>query len=89
MAYDDNGYAGDISITIGTIEKLQIQIKKLHLFSKYTSIELETSKCEATRSLWEYGNPMSKADNNLPMNQISTIKLKDGTNTKYLPPQKT
>ena len=26
MAYDDHGYADDISITTGTLEKLQIQI---------------------------------------------------------------
>ena len=33
VTYDDHGYADDISITIGTLENLQIQIKKLHLFS--------------------------------------------------------
>jgi hypothetical protein len=35
MTYDDHGYATDISITTGTLENIQIQIKKLHLFSKY------------------------------------------------------
>ncbi len=60
MTYDDHGYADDISIITGTLENLQIQIKKLHLFSKYTGAELETSKCEATRALWGYGNPMNK-----------------------------
>jgi len=38
MAYDDHGYADDISITTGTLENLQIQIKKLHLFSKYAGL---------------------------------------------------
>ncbi len=38
MTYDDHGYADDISITIGTLENLQFQIKKLHLFSKYTGL---------------------------------------------------
>jgi hypothetical protein len=47
MTYDDHGYADDISITTGTLENLQIQIKKLHLFRKYKGLELETSKCEA------------------------------------------
>jgi hypothetical protein len=36
MTYDDHSYADDISITTGTLENLQIQIKKLYLFSKYT-----------------------------------------------------
>jgi len=38
MTYDDNGYADDISTTTGTLDNLQIQIKKLHLFSKYTGL---------------------------------------------------
>jgi hypothetical protein len=88
MIYDDHGYADNISITTRTLENLQIQIKKLHLFSKYTRLELETSKCEATGALWGYGNPMSKANTNLLTSQISTIKFEDGTNIKYLPPDK-
>jgi hypothetical protein len=51
MTCDDHGYADDISITTRTLENLQKQIKKLYLFSKYTGIELETSKCEATGAL--------------------------------------
>jgi hypothetical protein len=88
MTYDGNGYADDISITTGTLENLQIQINKLHIFRKYTGIELETSKCKATRALWGYGNPMSKANTNLLTNQINTIKFEDGTNIKYLLPNK-
>ena len=84
MTYDDHGYADDISITTVTLESLQIQINKLHLFSKYTGQELDTSKCEATEALWGYGNPMSKTDTNLFINQISTIKFEDGTNIEYL-----
>ena len=45
---DDHGYADDVSITAGTIQDLKIQLKKLHLFSKSTGLQLETSKCEAT-----------------------------------------
>ncbi len=88
MPYDDHGYADDISITTGTLENLQIQIKKIHLFSKYTGLELKTSKCEATEALLGYGNPMSKANSNFLINHISTIKFEDGTNIKYLPPNK-
>jgi hypothetical protein len=88
MTYDDHDYTDDISITIGTLENLQIKIKKLHLFSKHTGLELETSKCEATGALWGYGNPMSKANTNPIINQINTIKFEDGTNIKYLPPNK-
>ena len=36
MTYDDHGYADDTSITTGTLENIQVQIKKLHLFIKYT-----------------------------------------------------
>jgi hypothetical protein len=38
ISYDNHGYADDISITISTLEDLQIQIKDLHLFSKYTGL---------------------------------------------------
>ena len=57
MTYDDHGHADDISIITGTLENLQIQLKKLHLFSKSTGLELEASKCEATGALWGYGEP--------------------------------
>ena len=85
MTYDDHSYANDISMTTGTIENIQIQIKKLHLFSKYTGLELGTSKCEATWAIWGYENPLCKANNNLTMNQIRRIKFEDVTNIKYLP----
>ena len=52
MTYDDHGYANVISITTGTLENLQIQIKKLHRFNEYTGLELETTKCEAACALW-------------------------------------
>ena len=32
----------------------KIQLKKLHLFSKYTGLQLETTKCEATSALWAH-----------------------------------
>jgi len=88
MTYVDHGYADDISITTGTLENLQVQTKKLHLFSKYPGLELKTFKCEATGALWGYRNPMSKANINLLTNQVNTIKFEDGTNIKYLPPNK-
>ena len=88
MTYDEHGYVDDISLITGTLENLQIQIEKLHLYSKYTGLELETTKLEATGALRRYGNPVSKAGVNLLMNQISTIKFEDGRNIKYLPPNK-
>jgi len=36
MTYDNHGCADDINITTKTLENLQTQIKKLHLFNKYT-----------------------------------------------------
>ena len=86
MSYDDHGYADDISITTGILDKLQIQIQKIHLFSQYTGLELEITKCEATGALWGYGNRMSKENTHLLRSQISTIKIEDGTPIKYLPP---
>jgi hypothetical protein len=76
MSHDDHGYANVISKTTGTLDNLQIQIKKLHLFSKYTGLELETSKYEATAALWGYGNPMTKENTRLIRSQISTINSK-------------
>ena len=55
---DDHGYADDISITAESIQDLKIQLKKLHLFSQYTGLQLKTSKREATGSLWGLGNPL-------------------------------
>jgi hypothetical protein len=88
MSYDDHGYADDISITPCTLENLHTQIKKLHLFNKYTGLELESTKCEATGALWGYRNPTSKANISLLRSQINSIKFEDGTNIKYLPPNK-
>ena len=48
ITYDDHGYADEISITAGSIQNLKIQLKKLHLFSQYTGLQLETTKCETT-----------------------------------------
>ncbi len=59
ITYDDHGYADDVSITAGSIQDLKVQLNKLHLFSQYTGLKLETSKCEATGSLWGLGNPLN------------------------------
>jgi hypothetical protein len=58
------------------------------MFSKYTELELETAKYEANGALRGYGNPMSKAKTNLLRCQINSIKFKDDTNIKHLPPNK-
>ena len=79
MTYDDQGYADEISITTGALDNLQIQIKKLHIFSKYTGLELETTKCEATGAPWGYGTPISKENITLLRSKINTIKFEDGT----------
>ena len=42
ITYDDHGYADDVSITAGSIQDLKIKLKKLHLFSQYTVLQLET-----------------------------------------------
>jgi hypothetical protein len=44
ITYDDHVYADDVSITAGTVKNLKIQLKKLRLFSQYTSLQLETTK---------------------------------------------
>ena len=48
VTYDEHVYADDISITTGTLHDMKIQLHKLHLFSKYTGLQLEISKCEVT-----------------------------------------
>jgi len=87
MSYDDHGYRDDISITTGALDNLQVQIKKIRLFSKYTGLELETTKCEATWALWGYGNPTNKENTHLLRSQIFTIKFEDGTHKKPTPEQ--
>ena len=77
-----------MSITAGSIQDLKIQLKKLHLFSQYTGLQLETSKCEATGSIWGLGNPLNHKNQNTLQEQIKSIKFADGTNIKYLPPNK-
>ena len=59
ITYDDHGYADDVSITVGSIQDLKIQLNKLHLFIQYTGLQLENSKCEATGSLCAHGNPLN------------------------------
>jgi hypothetical protein len=88
ITYDDHGYADDVSITAGSIQDLKIQLQKLHLFSQYTGLQLETSKCEATGSLWGLGNPLNNKNQNILKEQINSITFTDGTHIKYLPPNK-
>jgi len=66
ITYDDHGYVDDVIITAGTLQNLKIQLKKLHLFSKYTGLQLETTKCEATGTLWAQGNPLTQKKSNIP-----------------------
>jgi hypothetical protein len=88
ITYDDHGYADDISITAGSILNLKIQLQKLHLFSQYTGLQLETTKCEATGALWALGNPLTHNNLDMLQAQITSIKFLDGTRIKYLPPNK-
>ncbi len=59
ITYDDHGCADNVSITAGSIQDLKIQLTKLHLFSQYNGLQLETSKCEAIGLLWAHGNPLN------------------------------
>jgi hypothetical protein len=59
VTYDDHNYADDVSITVGCIQNLKTQLQKLHLFSQYTGLQTETTKCEATGALWALGNPLT------------------------------
>jgi hypothetical protein len=88
ITYDDHGYADDVSITAGSIQDLKIQLKQLNLFSQYTGLQLETSKCEATGSLWGLGYPLSHKNQTTLQEQINSITFADGTHIIYLPPNK-
>jgi hypothetical protein len=59
ITYDDHGYAEGVSITAGSIQNLKIQLLKLHLFSQYTGLPLETSKCKTNGALWALDNPLT------------------------------
>jgi hypothetical protein len=88
ITYDGHGYAYDVSITAGSIQDLKIQLKKLHIFSQYTRLQLETCKCEATGSLWAHGNPINHKNKTMLQELINSITFADGTHIKYLPPNK-
>jgi hypothetical protein len=88
ITYDDHDYANDVSITAGSIQDLKIQLKNLHLFSQYTGLQLEISKCEATGSLWGLGNPLNHKNQTILQEQINSISFADGTHIKYRPPNK-
>ncbi len=88
ITYDDHGYADDVSITDGTMHNLKIQLTKLHVFSEYTGLQLETTKCEATGALWARNNPLTHKNQTLLQEQINTISFVDGSHITYLPPNK-
>ena len=88
ITYDDHGYADDVSITPGSIEDLKIQLKKLHLFSQYIGLQLETSKCEVTGSLGGHANLLNHKNLTILKEQLNSITFTYGTHIKYLPPNK-
>jgi len=88
ITYDDHGYADNVNIATSTIRNLKIQLQKLHFLSKYTSIHLETTKCEATGALWARGNPLTLKNQTSLQEQINTISFLDGSHITYLPPNK-
>ena len=57
-------------------------------FSQYTGLQLETSKCEATGSLWRLGTPLNHKNQTILQEQINSITFADGIRIKYLPPNK-
>ncbi len=72
----------------GTIQNIKNQLKKLHLFSQYTGLQLETTKCEATGALWALGNPLTHKNQHLLQQQILSITFLDGSHIHYIPPNK-
>ena len=91
ITYDEHGYADDISITTGNLADLKVQLRKLHLFSQYTGLQLAIPKCEVTGALWDRGNPATKENILTLKNQVATIDLTGtpgGPSMKFLPPDK-
>ena len=89
ITYDDHGYADVVSITTGTIQNLKVQlVQKSHLFSKFTGLQLETTKCEATGALWARGNPLTLKNQTSLQEHINTISFLDGSRITYFPPNK-
>ena len=77
-----------MSITSRSIQDLKIQLKKLHLFSQYTGLQLEISNCEANGSLWAHGNPLNHKNQTMLQEQINSITFVDGTHIRFLSPNK-
>ena len=72
----------------GQYPRLEDPSQKLHLFSTYTKLRLKTSKCEATRALWTFGNPLTSKNQTILQDQINTVTFPDGSHIKYIPPDK-
>jgi len=85
---DDHGYADDFSTITDTIQNLKIQLQKLRLFSKFTGLQLETTKCEATGAFWPRGSPLTLKNQSFLQDQINTLSFLDGSRITYLLPNK-
>ena len=77
-----------MNINIGSLQDFKIQFRKLYFFSQYTGLQLETSKFEATGSLWSHGNPLNHKNQTMLQKQINSITFPAGTHIRCLPPNK-
>ncbi len=78
-----------VCVPVGSIQNLRNQKQKLRLFyTQIHSLQLETSKYEATGAVWALDNPLTNTHFRTLEKQIHTITFPDGIHIKYLPPNK-
>jgi hypothetical protein len=74
-AYPGHGFADGLSLAAGTRENFKIQLRKLSLFSAYTCLEVNASKCSTSGALWRIGNVVSLANMTTLLHQLHTLTI--------------
>jgi hypothetical protein len=57
--YPGHGFADDLSLATGSTPNITIELRKLSLFSGYTSMTVNILKCCITGALWRSDNALS------------------------------
>jgi hypothetical protein len=71
-AYIGHGFADDLSFATGTLSNLQVQLRKLSLFSEYTGLDV---KCSAIGALWQKRDTNSKDNKALLEQHLATLTI--------------
>jgi hypothetical protein len=70
--YPGHGFADDLSLATGSPLNMSIQLRKLFLFSAYTSMTVNVKKCCITGALWRSSHALSLANCTLLASRFQT-----------------